>query len=77
MKVNSTNIQVYNQGLNQRPPVPTPTESKPTESTPLAQARFSDLLSLQEKNFIVQNFKPESSSRKPESHLGKAIDVRA
>lgn len=77
MKVNSANLQVYNQGISQRQPAVAPSESKPVESTQLAQARFADLLSVQEKKFIVQNFKSESAPRKPESHLGKAIDIRA
>ncbi len=77
MKVNSANLQVYNQGVSQRQPAAIPTESKPSEPTQLAHARFADLLSAQEKKFIVQNFKSESAPRKPESHLGKAIDIRA
>ena len=77
MKINSANLQVYNQGVNQRQPAATTTESKPSEPVQLAHARFADLLSVQEKKFIVQNFKSETAPRQPESHLGKAIDIRA
>lgn len=77
MKVNSANLQVYNQGISQRQPSAAASEAKPAEPAQLAQARFADLLSVQEKKFIVQNFKSESAPRKPESHLGKAIDIRA
>ncbi len=77
MKINNANLQVYSQGVTQRPPLPAATETKPAESSQLAQARFADLLSAQEKKFIVQNFKPESAPRKPESHLGKVVDIRA
>lgn len=77
MKVNNANLQIYNQGVNQRPTAAPAAESKLSEPIQLAQARFADLLSVQEKKFIVQNFKPEAAAPKPGSHLGKAIDIRA
>lgn len=77
MKVNNTNLQVYSQGAIQRPQPQAPADAKAAEPTQFAQARFSDLLSVQEKKFIAQNFKSESVPRTPDSHLGKVIDIRA
>ena len=77
MKVNNANLQVNSQTVTPRQQTPPPAESKAAEPNQFVQSKFSDLLSLQEKKFIVQNFKPESTPHKSDSHLGKVVDIRA
>ena len=77
MKINNTNLQVYSQGTVQRPQPQAPADSQAAQANQFAQARFADLLSMQEKKFIAQNFKAESVPRTPDSHLGKVVDIRA
>lgn len=77
MKVNNANLQVYSHALTQRQQAPPATESKVAEPNKFGQAKFADLLTLQEKKFILQNFKPDSTQHKSDSHLGKVVDIRA
>lgn len=79
MKVNNANLQIYTNNLQQpaRTPAPQAREAQPAEPNQFAAARFADLLSASEKNFILQNFKPESTVKDAAAHLGRHIDVRA
>ncbi len=77
MKVNSANLQVYGNTPQVRPQQPPAESTKTAEPNQFAAAKFADLLSLQEKRFIMQNFKPESTTKEATAHLGRHIDVRA
>lgn len=79
MKVNNANLQIYGNTPQQRPQpaAPRTEDTKTAEPNHFAAAKFADLLSLQEKRFIVQNFKPETSTKESTAHLGRNIDIRA
>jgi hypothetical protein len=75
MKVTNTPLQVY---TIDRPnsPVNQPQQS-PVRVNQFSQARFAELLSMEEKKFITQNFKAESPSRSNEPQLGRFLDIKA
>lgn len=75
MKVNQANLQLYRidqarTQLNQQ-------VAKPAEPNPFVKARFADLLSENERNFIAQNFKPDTTPESYKPKLGRLIDVKA
>lgn len=76
MKINEAQLRVYTNPVSQQRPVAPPTGEMESTTAPL-NSRFAEFLSLQEKKFILQNFKPENSQAAAQNHLGRHIDVRA
>ncbi len=75
MKVNEANLQLYR--IDQTRNVQNHQPVKPAEANQFLKARFADLLSENERAFIVQNFKPDTSPDTKKPKLGRFIDVRA
>lgn len=77
MKINEAQLRVYTNLIQQQRPVASPPAGESEPSPVALNSRFADFLSLQEKKFIAQNFKPENSQAAAQNHLGRHIDVRA
>ncbi len=75
MKVNQANLLLYQ--IDQARAQASKQTARPTESNPFVKARFADLLSENERNFIAQNFKVDTTTESNKPKLGRLIDVRA
>ncbi|MCX6830688.1 MAG: hypothetical protein NT028_00945 [candidate division Zixibacteria bacterium] len=75
MKVNQANLQLYR--IDQARTQSSQQTAKPAELNPFVRARFADLLSENERNFIAQNFKVDTTSESYKPKLGRVIDVKA
>jgi hypothetical protein len=78
MKVNNVSLQAYQVGRTQQQlPQPELQAQRAASESPRISSKFAQLLSVQEKEFIAGNFKPESTQPTTDKHLGRIIDVRA
>ena len=75
MKVNQANLQLYR--IDQARTQSSQQAAKPAELNPFVKARFADLLSENERNFIAQNFKADTTPETYKPKLGRIIDVKA
>ncbi len=75
MKVNQANLQLYR--IDQARTQSSQQAAKPAELNPFVKARFADLLSENERNFIAQNFKVDTTPDSYKPKLGRLIDVKA
>lgn len=75
MKVNQANLQLYR--IDQARTQSSQQAAKPAELNPFVKARFADLLSENERNFIAQHFKVDTSPESYKPKLGRIIDIKA
>ena len=75
MKVNQANLQLYR--IDQARTQPSQQAAKPAGLNPFVKARFADLLSENERNFITQNFRADTTPDSYKPKLGRFIDVKA
>jgi|WetSurMetagenome_2_1015567.scaffolds.fasta_scaffold79364_3 hypothetical protein len=75
MKVNQANLLLYQ--IDQARTQASRQTTKPAELNPFVKARFADLLSENERNFIAQNFKVDTTPEDYKPKLGRIIDVKA
>jgi hypothetical protein len=75
MKVNQANLQLYR--VDQARTQLTQQAAKPAALNPFVKARFADLLSENERNFIAQNFTADTMPDSYKPKLGRFIDVKA
>jgi hypothetical protein len=75
MKVNQANLQLYR--IDQARTQTSQQAAKPAELNPFVKARFADLLSENERNFIARNFKVDTTPESYKPKLGRIIDVKA
>lgn len=75
MKVNQANLQLYR--IDQARTQVQQQTARQVELNPFVKARFADLLSENERNFIAANFKVDNTPENNKPKLGRFIDVRA
>lgn len=75
MKVNDAALQIYTIGQSKSAPAQPALEASRTNH--LAQSRFADQLSTEEKKFIATNFAAETPRVGEEAGKGRFIDVVA
>lgn len=75
MKVNQANLQLYR--IDQARTQSSQQAAKSMEPNPFVKARFADLLSENERNFIAQNFEADTTPEVYKPKLGRIIDVKA
>jgi hypothetical protein len=75
MKVNQANLQLYR--IDQQKVQAQQKTAKQVELNPFVKARFADLLSENERNFIAANFKIDNTPESSKPKLGRFVDVKA
>jgi hypothetical protein len=75
MNVYDAQLRIYHIGAPER--IDSTSVRRPAEINQLAQARFAEMLSTEEKRFITENFPSDRAQTSRTSHLGRFLDVKA